>query len=127
MWKEFLYHRTHRRLKGHERRATDSILHSLRPFGDETEEEFDDVLSKPRKMHYKSIWKVHQDAIYWTNLGWAQEKLQFWQTRSHAITHYDSVPADGIEKVVCLQGDKTLYQRIPTPRPPPKIVQKDAW
>ena len=58
----------------------------------------------------------------------AQEKgLQFWQTRSHSIIRYDSVPADCIESVVSLQGDKTLYQRVSTPRSAPQIVLKDAW
>ena len=33
---------------------------------------------------------VAQDAVYWVNLGTAQEKgLQFWQTRSHATILYD--------------------------------------
>ena len=39
----------------------------------------------------------------------------------------DSVPRHCSEKVVCLQGDKILCQRIPTPRPALKIVLKDAW
>ena len=33
--------------------------------------------------------------------------------------------ADCIEKVVCLQGDTNLYQRVSTPRPAPKICLKD--
>ena len=37
------------------------------------------------------------------------------------------MPADCIEKVVCLQRDELLNQRIPTPRPAPKIALKDAW
>ena len=47
--------------------------------------------------------------------------------RSHAMVVHDSVPADCIEKVVCLQGDKIVYQMIPTLRPAPKTVLKDAW
>ena len=57
----------------------------LDPFGDEAEEEYDD-LSKPRKVHYKNKWKVSQVAVYWVNVGKAHDKgLQFWQKRSHAI------------------------------------------
>ena len=58
----------------------------------------------------------------------AQEKgLQFWQTRSHAIFLYDSVPADCIEKVVSLQGDKFFSnQRVSTPRSGLEVL-KDAW
>ena len=52
--------------------------------------------------------------------------LQFWQTQSHAIILHDSVPADRIEQVVCLQGHKILCQSIPTPRPAPKMVLKNA-
>ena len=98
------------------------------PFGDEAEEEFNNDLSKPRKVRYYSKWKPHQDAVYWIHLARAQEKgLQFWQTRSHAIVVHDSVPADCIEKVVSMQGDETLYHRLSTPRPAPKIILKDVW
>ena len=37
------------------------------------------------------------------------------------------MPADCSEKVVSTREDKTLYQRVPTPRPHPKIVMMDAW
>ena len=61
-----------------------------------------------------------QDAIYWINLRRAQDKgLTFWQTWSHAVIFYDSVPADCIEKVVITKNEEILYQRIPIPRPPP--------
>ena len=56
-----------------------------------------------------------------------QEKgLQLWQTRSHATILYDSVPADCIEKVVSTNL-KRLFQKTSTPRPPPKIILKEAW
>ena len=55
----------------------------------------------------------------------AQDKgLKFWQTRSHFL--YDTVPADCIERVVRTLSEVMLYQRTPTPRPPPKIVSKEA-
>ena len=80
----------------------------LDPSGDDTEEEFDDF-SQPRKALFQSTWKVSQAAVYWIHLAKAPEKgVQFWQTRSHAIIFYDSVPAGCIERVVCLQGDKIL-------------------
>ena len=86
------------------------------------------IYSREKCTHCKSTWKVSQDAVYWINWWNAQEKgLQLWQKWSRAIILHDSVPADCIEKVVCLQGDKTVYQRIPTPRPAPKIVLKHAW
>ena len=76
---------------------------ALNPMNDEPEEEYQD-LSKPRKVHFKSKWKIIQDAIYLINLKQAQDKgLQCWQTRSHAIFLHDSVPADCI-------GESGKYQ-----------------
>ena len=40
---------------------------------------------------------------------------------------YDSVLGDCIEKVVSTKRDAVLYRRIPTPRPLPNIVLKEAW
>ena len=42
---------------------------SSEPFGDEAEEEYDDELSRPRKVHYKNKSKVSHDAVCWDNLG----------------------------------------------------------
>ena len=56
-------------------------------------------LSKPRQVHYKTTWKRAQDAISWIHLAKAQDKGKtFCQTRSHAVTAYDSVPPDCIKK-----------------------------
>ena len=97
----------------------DGLLHTFYFMGDETEGEYED-LTKPRKVLYK--------AIYWVNLGKAQDQgIQFWQSRSHTIFFYDSVPAGCIEKVVSTTGDKILYRRIPAPRTPPKVVLKNVW
>ena len=46
---------------------------ALDPTNDEPEEEYED-LSKPRKVHNKSKWKIIQDAISWVNLKKAQDK-----------------------------------------------------
>ena len=84
----------------------------LDPDGDEAEEEFNNDSSRLRKVHFYSKWP-HQDGVYWIHLVRAQQKgLQFLQTKSRAIVLYDSVPADCIKKVVSLQGDRTLYQRV---------------
>ena len=94
--------------KTHVRRATDSIIHSLGRFlGVRQKKNFNDDLSKARKVQHESKWKVSQDAVCWVK--GTRKGLQFWQTRPHARILYDSVPADCIEKVVCLQGDKNLY------------------
>ena len=139
-WKEYLYHvggsfAMHsivqagliaggKGTKGGWQTAFFTALHSL---GDELDEEYEDV-TKPRKVQYESNWNITQDANYWVNFEKAKNKgLQFWQSRLHAIILKDAVPADCIGKVVGTRQDKILYQRIPTLRPPPKVVLKNAW
>ena len=43
-----------------------------------------------------------------------------------AIVH-SSVLADCIYKVISQKGERTLCERLSTPRPVPKIVLKSAW
>ena len=88
---------------------------TLDPMNDEPEEEYQD-LSKPRKIHSKSKWKLIQDAIYWITLKKAQDKgLTFWQIRCPAIIHHDFVPADCIEKVASTTSEEIMYQKTSTP------------
>ena len=48
------------------------------------QKEFD--LTKPRLAAHKQNWKVHQDAVYWVDIGRAQRMgLKFFQSRSKAI------------------------------------------
>ena len=67
-----------------------------------------------------NTWKPHQGTVYWCNLKLAQEKgLLFYQTRSHAIVVYDTLPAVCIEKVVCMNMKDELFQKVRvTPRVP---------
>ena len=84
-------------------------------------------LTKPRIAPYKSTWKHHQNTVYWCNLKLAQEKeLQFYQTRSHAIVLYDTLPAVCIEKVVCMKPKDEQNQKVRlTPRAP-RVVLKST-
>ena len=69
-------------------------------------------LSKARIAPYKNTWKPLQDTVCWCNLMLAQEGgLQFYQTRSPAVTLYDTLPAEFIEKAVCMKTEEQLYQR----------------
>ena len=91
-------------------------------------EEPSDDLSKPKKVHYYSKSKNSQDAVYWINSARAQDKgLRFWQTRSHAVIVYSSVSADCIYKVISQKEERTLFERLSTPRPAPKTVLESAW
>ena len=95
----------------------------LNPFGDNPDEERpSDDFSKPREVHYHSKWKTIQDAVCWVNLARAQDKgLRFWQTRSNDVIVFNSVPVDCIYEVISQQGERTLFERLSTPRPAKKI------
>ena len=96
-------------------------------FGNDPEEEFNNDVSRPRKVFYHGILKPHQDAACWIHLARAQQKgLQFWQTRSHAIDVHDSVVADCTEQVVSQGGDTTRNQRLSTLGPAQKIDLKSV-
>ena len=75
-------------------------------------------LTKPRIAPYKNTWKRFQNTVSWCNLKLAQEKdLQFYQTRSHAVVLYNTLPAACIEKAVCMKNTDELYQKVSlTPR-----------
>ena len=58
----------------------------------------------------------------------AQEKgLLFYQTRSHAIVLYDTLPAVCIEKVVCMKTKDELFQKVRlTPRVPRDVLKSNS-
>ena len=93
------------------------------PGGMRPKKKIDGDSSKPRKIHHQSKWKYSQDAVYWIRLAKAQEKgLTFWQTK--VSRHYFSRFSAGVGSD---NGEKTLYQRLFTPRPAPKIILKSVW
>ena len=74
---------------------------------DQREVEYD--LDKPRIAPYKHTWRSHDNTVFWCNLKLAQRKgLQFYQTRSYAITLSDTLPAICIDKVVCMKTREEL-------------------
>ena len=50
--------------------------------------------------------------------------LQFYQTRSHAIVLYSTLPAVCIEKVVCIKAKNALYQKVRLLPRVPRVVLK---
>ena len=84
-------------------------------------------LTKPRIVPCRNTWKPQQNTVTWCNLKLVQEKgLLFYQTRSHAIVFYDTLPAVCIEKVVCMKTKDELYQKVSlTPRIP-RVVLKSS-
>ena len=85
-------------------------------------------LKKPRKVKYQSRWSPGQDAVYWIHLSTAQNAgLEFWQTTSNAIITYQSVPKEGVVKVVSESGKRELFARQLTPRERPKVTLRPSW
>ena len=58
----------------------------------------------------KNTWNHFQHTVLWCNLKLAQQRgLQFFQTRSNAVILYDTLPAEFIEKAICLKTKDQLY------------------
>ena len=80
--------------------------------------------SVPRRAQYlHSVWKKHQDAVFWVDIDLVIKKgLTFYQTRSNAIILQGTLPAHCIPKVVRLKTGEVLNEKsYLSPRPPPKI------
>ena len=92
------------------RRDKQSVI-SMDTQQDQREVEYD--LHKPRIAPYKHNWKAHHNTVCWCNSKLAQRKgLQFYQTRSHAISLSSTRPAICIEKVVCMKTGEELYCKV---------------
>ena len=82
-------------------------------------------LTKPRIVPYTNTWTPQQNTVYWCSLKLAQKRgLQFYQTRSHAIVLYDTLPAVCIEKVVCMKTKDQLYHKVYQSPRLPRVVLK---
>ena len=70
-------------------------------------------LNVPRRAQYlHNAWKRHQDARYWVDNNLAIEKgLTFYQTRSNAIIHHETLPAYCIPKVVRMETGEVIYEK----------------
>ena len=69
-------------------------------------------LSKARIAPYKNTWKHFQDTVFWCNLKLAQQRgLQFYQLRSNAVILFDTLPAEFMDKAICINTKDQLYER----------------
>ena len=86
-------------------------------------------VTEPREVHYRTKRNMYHNAVYWINLKSAQGRgLASWQTHSNASILDNSVPADGLEKMVHTKTEEILYKKIRlSPRLPRKKVLKSAW
>ena len=91
-------------------------------------EELQYNLDKPRIAVYKNTRTSHQNTENWCNLKLAQRKgLQFYQTRSHAITLFSTPPAICIEKVVYMKTGEELHCKVfQSPRLPRVIFTPNS-
>ena len=105
------------------------FLTPLNPFGKDPEEEKrHSDYTVLQKAPCETKWKRNQDAVYWVRLKEAQDqRLESWQTKSFAIVIYFTIPGDCIDCVAARDGDRVLFERLATPRPPPKITLKRNW
>ena len=71
-------------------------------------------LTKPRLASYQQkTWKRHQDTMCWVDLQLVQRKLlKFHQKRSNAIILYDTLPAYFIPKVVVMESEEIIYEKV---------------
>ena len=74
---------------------------------------------------FKTIWTNPElrCTFFWCNLKLAQRKgLQFYQTRSHAIAFFNTLPAICIEKVVSMKTGEDLYCTVDQSPRLPRVV-----
>ena len=83
---------------------------------DQSMEEIRFNLDQPRLFPYKNTWTPHPNTVIWCDLKLAHKKgLQFYQTLSHAIFLYNTLPASCIERAVCMKTNEELYYRVSQP------------
>ena len=85
-------------------------------------------LTEPRIVPYKNTAKPHKNTVSWCSLKLAQEKgLLFYQTRSHAVVLYDTLPAVCMEKLVRMNTKDELFQKVRlTPRVPRVVLKSNS-
>ena len=67
------------------------------------------IWRNPESQCTTNTWGAHPKTVYWCNLKLAQRKgLQFFQTRPHAITLFNTLPAICIENVVYMKTGEEL-------------------
>ena len=87
-------------------------------------------LEAPRLAWYKQkTWKKHQNTVYLVDIKLAQKKgFKFHQTRSNAITLYNTLLAYCIPKVVRMETGEIKYEKeYESPRMPPKTSLRHDW
>ena len=99
------------RRKKSQKRQANRVFHCSEPDGRRSKHGRN--LDKPKIAPYKNTWRPHQNTMCWCNLKLAQKKgLQFYQTRSHAIVLYNTLPAFCFETAVRMKTKEELYNKV---------------
>ena len=69
-----------------------------------------------RKCSITAVGKHGQGAVYWAKLSRAQDQVV-----------HNLVPAYCIYRVISQNGDRTVFERLSTPRPAPKVTLWSNW
>ena len=71
------------------------------------------ISRKQGSRHTRILGNAFKIQYFWCNLKFAQERsLQFYQTRSHAVVLYNTLPAACIEKAVCMKTEDELHKKV---------------
>ena len=87
-------------------------------------------LNAPRLAQYMhKAWKKHQNTVHWVGLKLAEKKgFKFFQTRSNAITFYDTLPAYCIPKAIRMETGEVKHEKVfASPLLFPKISFNGIW
>ena len=91
------------------------------------DEELHDDYAVRQKVHYHSHWKRNQDAVYWKNCP----KHKIKDCNSGKQSYFRSSPTILREETASSEqlprGDQVLFERLPTPRPAPKVTLNSNW
>ena len=114
------------RRKGDKQRSSNSPLHET-PFwarNDSTK-----ICRGREKVHHKSTWKPHQDAVYLIHFGQGTRTKDCSCSRQGLMPLSSTIQCEptASKKWYASKEKKMVYQRVSTPRPAPKIFLKDVW
>ena len=102
---------------------------AVNPMNKEHKDPYKIDLNAPRLAWYKlkKVEKTSRNGILGRYTTCSTEGTEI-QTRCNAIILYDTLPAYCISKVVVIESEEIIYQKIyVSPRPPPKISFKYNW
>ena len=111
------WERTHCRRKTKRGGTTDHLLDTSQPFREKIQMKKHPMMTLhfPRKCAVTAIGNVIRCRL----LGSI--------SKSRAIIVHNPVPAVSMYKVISQKGDRTLFGRLSTPRPVPKVTLKTNW